>query len=306
VLEATSGCGRCIGAQVEVRISSRGRAYARGIVACGRIWTCPTCSIRLQLERAAEVESGAREWATRGGRLVMLTFTLRHTLSMSLADSFEAVQGGWRAVRNRRSYRRLRSLTFGTIRSVEVTYGENGWHPHLHVLYFVPAESVDAEVLAAAEAVAADWREVMGERAGLLPSVERAVAVTWLGVDTARYVAKIAKEVTVANGKGSRGPFSLLDGGEDFAHEGALFLEYAEVTEGRQSIAWSKGLREALGVDARPDSFELLDNEGDETDEVLARVAQVEWNRMWASDTLGPFFEGLEAEWRARLVVTRE
>jgi hypothetical protein len=289
-----------------VRISALGRAYARGIVACGRIWTCPTCAVRLQLDRAAEVEAGAREWAAGGGRLVMLTFTLRHTVSMSLADSFEAVARGWRAVRNRRAYRALRSLTFGTIRSVEITYGDNGWHPHLHVLYFVPAESEDAEVLAAAEAVAGDWREVMGELSGLLPSVERAVAVTWLGVDTARYVAKIAKEVTVASGKGSRGPFSLLDGGEDFEHRGALFLEYAEVTEGRQSIAWSKGLREALGVKPRTDTFELLDDEGEASDELVAVVPQAEWNRRWASDTLGPLFEGLEAEWRARLVVVRE
>ena len=81
---------------------------------------------------AAEVQQ-AIDWARgQGYQVVMVTFTFPHKSWQSLgdllarqADAFKRLRKGrpWDTMKGRQGFK-------GLIRSLEVTHGANGWHPH--------------------------------------------------------------------------------------------------------------------------------------------------------------------------------
>lgn len=301
ILSSVAGCGRAIEVQsVAIAVRSDGRCYAQGVVQCGRS-VCPLCTTRKQVQRSREVEAAATAHVAAGGRLAMLTLTLRHTAAMPLVDSLTAIRRGLAAAQHRKAYGTLRGLTVGSVKALEVTVTtENGWHPHFHVLLFVRPGVAQADVESVARLVGEDWRECVGVRAGLLPSIERGSHVAWLGTSSAGYIAKVAKEVAFSNGKsGSRSLFALLDDGEERAHMGMLFVEAAKALFGVNFMTWSPGLRDLYGVPALVEEWR---HEGEsEADEVVATLPAAEYNRMWREGTLPEFFERVEAEWRGRV-----
>ena len=85
---------------------------------------------------------------------------------------------------------------------------------------------------------------------GQAPTEERGFDVRWLDAGDADYVSKIGTEVARGDLKGTRSPFCLLD---EAQHGGGgvrrvVVREYASGMRGRQSIGWSKGLRDLLGL----------------------------------------------------------
>lgn len=67
---------------------------------------------------------------------VMVTHTLRHTQAMPLQATISALLEAYRKFTSGAPYQRLKTRygLFGAIKALEITYGQNGWHPHLHVL----------------------------------------------------------------------------------------------------------------------------------------------------------------------------
>lgn len=95
------------------------------------------CAERILTERAKEVSTAVGAHGHK--RVVMATFTLRHARGHSLyalrrllTDSYSAMKAG-RAGRLMRKTARW----VGDIRGAEMTHGKNGWHPHLHTLWFL-------------------------------------------------------------------------------------------------------------------------------------------------------------------------
>jgi hypothetical protein len=220
----------------------------------------------------------------------MVTFTLRHDASMDLVDVLHSLLGSYRKLRNRKSFRRLRHLLVGQVRALEVTYGENGWHPHLHLLLFVRDGVSQAEVEAEVQGLITDWRLLVESSLGAVPSVARAVDLLWFGSDAltaAGYVSKIAKEMTLADSKSGLDPFALLDVvgvGRDRAV--ARFIEYANAMRGRQSIAWSKGLRDLFDLGVAKSDEELALDDDDMGDEVVDCCTRSQWNRFVRDGTV--------------------
>jgi len=270
-------CGHPLGEFVPIRVVD-GRAYFAHVAACGLVWVCPTCSTMIRTRRAEELERGTSEWVSRGGSLVMMTLTVRHNASLPLDRVRASLQSAWRVEQSRKSYMSLRELTAGVVRSTEVTIGDNGWHPHLHLLLFVrPGVSSD-EVMSLLPALITDWRSLVGAALDdvLPPSVERAIDLTFFddAAAAAHYVSKIAKEITQSNSKSGRDPFSLLDV-EGLARPRAVarFLEYLDSMRGVQSLSWSKGLRALLGLSVPLSDEELAQESLEMGVEVLALPA---------------------------------
>jgi hypothetical protein len=117
-----------------------GRGHYSGVQRCGAIWTEPCCSAKIREYRSKEVVKAGGKHIKAGGEVWGATFTLRHGVFHRLADLMKALTGSFRKMLRGGSWQKLRKSVgmTGTIRSVEVTYGGlNGWHPHLHVLFFV-------------------------------------------------------------------------------------------------------------------------------------------------------------------------
>jgi hypothetical protein len=280
--DAVGFCGRALGG--EVRILSDGvMAWPSGVAACGRVWLCPVCAAKIKKRRAVELESACGVHAERGGSFSMVTVTARHDRSMSLASVRSAVASSWRKVQRRKSWRDIRSLLDGQVTAPEVTFGQNGWHPHAHVLLFVRAGVSRGQLDELLARFIDDWRELVNSALGAMPSVERGVDLVHFGSDAVAAAAgylsksKIANELTSSDRKSGRDPFVLLDGvAEGDAESIARWIEYADAMKGVQSLSWSKGLRSRLGLDV-----ELTDEEIAAQDDEVGVVVGVVFGERW-------------------------
>lgn len=144
-------------------VDGRMVASYQNLMTCGSVWACPRCSAVIAHTRAEEIGAAVRECCRRGGRVYMLTLTMRHTRRDALAELWDALSVAWRSTfggrawtgqRARSTVRRGRSVVLapvmgdaerfgvaGLVRVVEATYGRpgdggNGWHLHVHALVF--------------------------------------------------------------------------------------------------------------------------------------------------------------------------
>jgi hypothetical protein len=293
-------CGRAYSGDVEI-MHRDGRCWPKGVFQCGAIWMCPVCSARIRSYRAAEIQTGAATWVAGGGRLAMVTLTVRHDRSMPLSDVLGAVLSSWRKLQSQKAYRVLRKNLSGTIKSLEITYGENGWHPHLHVLLFVNRDLSEVEVQRAGLALADGWRKLVSAELGAVPSIERAVDFRYLDQSAAAYIAKIGKEISSADTKSGRDPFALLDvEGEGRDEAVARFYEYGEAIFGCQATTWSSQLRALLGLAELESNFGNQIVEIAELEDMQALVFGVvskdDWNVMWKDGTIAAFLRSCESK----------
>jgi hypothetical protein len=181
------------------------------------------------------------------------------------------------------------SLNFvGTIRAIEVTYGKNGWHPHLHILVI----SQNRSSLVFQESI---WRTAWLRaciKAGLpLPSETHGCTLQ-NGDAAALYVSKwgLAQELTKSHLKKGKekgaSPWDLLaiasgeswDDMPDYPSDTArrLWCTYAAAFKGRRQLCWSKGLKDLLSVVDTTD--EELATEDLDTAALLYTLTDIEWS----------------------------
>lgn len=261
-----------------------GSAFVTGLQRCGNVHACPVCSERIARERTADCVSALKQWRAAGGHTYMLTLTLPHQLHQSLRDVLNAVTVSTRAINSGRGSMKTLLKPYGyigQIRALEVTHGENGWHPHLHVLVLVdqevPAEVVDViKARWEAAAIAAQWAP---------PSWTH--GATWQGGDAAaEYVSKggwgMAEEISMGHvaksgNSGSRTPFEILqDAALGCADSARLFREYGLALHGRRQQFWSRGLKDRFGIKERSDQDVVEEEETRATQEV-AVILCIDW-----------------------------
>lgn len=259
------------------------RGSLRRVRVCRSVWACPVCSStiterrRLHIARLIEAAKGS------GLRVLMVSLTFSHRryddLSVMLDGAMAAFNRLW-AGRSGIEFRRRYGVV-GFVRALETTHGElNGWHPHFHLLIFLPVEAD----LAAFDA-ALRFRWLCGLRkCGLSADEAHGIHVSDCEASAAAYVAKWGHERawdesheltkwTVKRGRGSsRTPFDLLALSADGdAAAGALFALYADAFHGRRQVQYSGGLSALLlGEDEASD--EALIDEADAVAQVLALV----------------------------------
>jgi hypothetical protein len=128
---------------VHVRVTGEGeqrRAGFSGLMTCGSTWACPACAEKVQAERQSELVRALEAAARRGWVVGFHTFTVRHSRTMPLKAVWGAVSKAWRSSTSGAGRRWAGSCddhgVQGYLRLVEVTHGRNGWHVHVHVLFF--------------------------------------------------------------------------------------------------------------------------------------------------------------------------
>jgi hypothetical protein len=266
---------------VEIRYRPEMGAYPSGVMSCGSVWVCAVCGAKIKFRRGLEVEAAAATWTVlHDGKLAMVTLTVRHFRSMSLAEVMAAVSGGWRKLRNRKEFRALRKLVAGTIKATEVTVGKNGWHVHIHLLLFVNGDVGVGEVENLAHSLFDPWAELAAQVLGVAPDRDHGVHITWMDAVASAYVSKIGNEITRSDMKVGKtaNPLVLLD---EYAKGdmGAMrqFAEFGDTMKGRHSLDWSPGLRDFLGLKSEKSDEELAAEvvDGEVIDFVDGRV----WNR---------------------------
>lgn len=250
-----------------VSILQNGENYSfGGLMHCGSVWCCPECASIITEYRRNELKLACENALSQGLNISMLTLTVPHYAKDHLNDVLDGVSMALRKLKDRRAFKRLADEIglVGNIRTLEVTYGVNGWHPHFHILLFTKSELNDQELFSIQENLLSQWQSACVSSGLPMPNEHGLDLCNGLWV--AEYVTKwgIEEEMTKGHLKqgikeGHISPFGLLDlydQGDENA--GRRFQEFAKVFKGKRQLVWSKGLRELLKVGEQKPDDEII------------------------------------------------
>jgi hypothetical protein len=269
-------------------------AHYSGLATCGSVWACPVCCAVVQQRRRAELAQ-LISWAYANGyRPCMVTFTFPHKSFQSLQDLKERQRDAFTRLRRGSPWQRFKDRCGfgGLVRSLEVTHGANGWHPHTHEIWLIRHQTETEQANFQAE-IKQRWQKVC-IAAGLLDASDRsqvhafdmhAVDVRF-GVNDSDYLAKqdssrawgADREVATASSKSGRSkgvhPHEFLI--RRAKGDGALYLEYVNGMAGSRQLFWSPGLKELVGVLDVTD--EVLADESLTPSDMLGDLSADEWS----------------------------
>lgn len=286
-----------------------GDARFGNLLTCGSVWACPVCSGKITEKRRAELQAAINSWvAHHDGKVLLMTLTFPHEFDMPLAELLEKFVKALTKFKNSRAYKR----TFGTldkpgtyqragsVRSLEVTHGANGWHPHTHDLVFLKDDTI-LDNVRAMDGLRNEWvyqliMAGLGDHGKLNDMLQHAFDLQG-GDYAAEYVAKFghepklyqgwsaAREVTKGQSKIGGGahatPFMLLTWYQENADAtaGALFREYTQHFEGKRMLSWSPGLKKHLALPEDEISDEELAQQDDPMpeEELVMRLNTDQW-----------------------------
>lgn len=252
------GCGLQHNTDPSILVDDTGKARWDGIRVCESAWLCPACTTRRRQTAAAEISAGL---AGLGGFAQMVTLTIRHDAGVPLATCLEALTSAWTEVRHDGGWCRVwKERVTGSARAVEITRGDHGWHPHVHLLTVVEEPWVEAD---------RDWMSERWARAASRGPAGSSWEPTWLhgvvlspptdvsretSAVVSRYVCKAGLEIS---GQGKRSASSLWTVAERAARRDAqarrTWDEIAEATRGRHAIHLDSRMRAARDEHAEPE-----------------------------------------------------
>jgi len=261
-----SSCCRiaAFGAQSVSFYNKENNLRLRGVNYCSSVWTCPICSVMIRRRRADVVEKLFADTLASGMHLhfVTLTFTLESNDKRSRHDlpaMLTAQSAAWRQMVQSRAFKvwKLKNGVVHYMRSLEITHGVRGWHPHFHLVI-----ASQSSVLASS-ALFSLWSHAL-QLNGAYMSVnaqnyQRVIAHQIR--DVSRYVSawaagswSIANEMTTEKTNtrriGSRTPMQLAADsmlGDSKATD--LFRDYAAATKGMRATTFSRGWLAAYAID---------------------------------------------------------
>lgn len=295
------------------------KAFFAGVAQCASVWTCPVCAAKINERKANEMRLAASQREALGLEFSLLTFTAPHTASdpidQLVKKMSDALSRWWRGAPAKRFKERYGIV--GHIRSFEVRYGSNGWHPHFHIIVVskskLPETTRSGFKPVPIEQQNEDWAwmlsrwQEMTTRAGLDCPNEYGMDIQG-GDQAGEYITKFGSdgdfvstssgdqvtwdmmdEMTKGNTKrgktGSLSPWDILRGiadtdDDDERHRlRILFLFYARAMKGVSQVKWSRGLRSFFELEPEKSDEEIV-SEQDDSAKLLCHLTTDEWRHL--------------------------
>jgi hypothetical protein len=298
-----------------IKSKTTGKAFFNGLMNCANARTCPVCSAKISERKSNEMRLAFNVARAEKLNISMLTLTAPHSSGDKIEDLKEmisnALQRFWRGASAKKFKEKYGII--GNIRSFEVRYGSNGWHPHFHIIIF----SKNPLPLTARTKKGKPQKEQADEWKKILTRWQSACKLSGLncpneygmdiqnGAFAGEYISKFGSDdefLTTATGKkvtwdmademtkgntktgrkGSKSPWDLLSDAkesetkEERTDNRILFLFYARAMQGVNLIRWSRGLRKYFELDADVSDEEILKQEIDKAD-FLCHITPSEW-----------------------------
>lgn len=142
-----------------------------GNSSCKSSWCCPVCTARQMAKYAADIAVGIDALKERGEYAAMITFTIPHTSGFSCEDVTEILYNTWKAftIHGNKIGKSYETDIFANfmaateskhrVRVCEYTYGNAGWHPHFHTLFWFPKKHFN-EIVQWEEKLEKRWLEL--------------------------------------------------------------------------------------------------------------------------------------------------
>lgn len=122
-----------------LEIKSRGqrKRHLSGVCHCGRFQVCPCCTPYLMAKRLEALTAIAPRISEDGElRFFMMVLSARHRMGVRWKRVVDILRKMIAALRQNHEWRQL---VDGFVRLLETTFGENGHHPHEHLLLAIRA-----------------------------------------------------------------------------------------------------------------------------------------------------------------------
>jgi len=296
--------------RVEVHKSkTRNAAHYRGLLVCSRIWHCPVCASKISEERRKELSRATHSWT---GGLALITYTASHHNNVTLGRILDTVLAAHRDFKAGRVFAEMSEYFgwHGSVKSLEITYGKNGWHPHIHELVFLTNEQSENLKSTFDNQTSMRWRHCL-KKIGGFASTERGVTVKTSDAEVSDYVSKFGEtkvktdwtfahemtKQTVKRGKvDGRTPTQLLyDYMLGDVQAGGLWVEYAHVVKGKHQLVWSRGMRSSLKLAAELTDAEIAEKLPEDT-EILATITRGQWTDVLRNDAVGTILQAAETK----------
>jgi len=268
---------------------STSKAFYGGLMQCGSSWVCPLCAGKISERRRQELKHAFKIYSNDGGYLTMMTLTFSHSKWDKLSDLIKKLTEAVGKFRSGRNYDNLRKKLKidGSVRALEITYGANGWHPHIHIVNFHRTEIEPYEYMEYEDDFYYLWDIALG-KVGLSGTREHA-----LKLDDAskadEYISKYGQiydwsaedEMTKANTKKGKQesltPFDMLrrvieDGDLEYTDQ---YREYASAIKRKTQLYWSPGLKKRFDIEDKTDE-DIVVEKVEEAD-LLGTLRFYEW-----------------------------
>ena len=189
------------------------------------------------------------------------------------------------------------------IKSLEMTYGKNGWHPHNHILLLTHnlVENFADYIPLLAEL----WIKACTKAGLSAPSMTHGLDIRD-GNYASEYIAKWGLDFELAKGhvkKGRNGgytPFDLLqysmiDGEMNGRTAKSLWQEFGIASKGKRQLEWGRGLKSLFGIDELTD--EELAQETEQEAITLRTVDDFAFSLLCTYQVRHEFLRCLERDW---------
>lgn len=253
--QRTCGCRQInINEGVGVIEDADKKHFFSGVQTCGSVWTCPVCALKISKQRSLEVAHILKQMQGENYSLGFLTLTWKHNHKEELEVVLKRGMKVYREMCKHRVYKTLEegSNVIGNIRALEVKFGANGWHPHLHIA--IVGECKPDILAAFASAVKHLWMKLQGENATMEAQKYKPI---YCEQGIAEYITKwqAADEMTKGHMKSegkhheSLTPFAMLEKihcsktveAQKIFYR-AKFHEYGDVMKGRKQLTRGRKL----------------------------------------------------------------
>ena len=267
---------------------ARKKANYSNIMRCANAWGCPVCAAIISEHRKCEVKEAMDWWKSQGGSVLLLTLTVPHyshtdikQLKKDLKKAYSKFFKGVRASQNLFSKWMIEHY----ISCFEITHGENGFHPHYHVLLFVPYSVGIGSHIGMEEDMYAVWKDCCTKSGLDEPSKKHGLHLQ-AGNEAGNYVSKWGLEHEMTKGhvkkgkKESRTPFDILRSYDESGDEkeANLFRLYYFAFKGTRQLNWSKGLKKLSSNGQEEKTDQEIVDDTDNVAEMLFKLDIEMWN----------------------------
>jgi len=277
--------------------NEKGRAYLSGINVCSNVWGCPVCAEKIGSKRALEVSTAmSRHVVQNKGWGLFLTLTFSHKKKDKLFSILSKQSKASEQMRNSRPFKDAMSELgyIGSIKALEVTNGQNGWHPHTHEVMFINKKLSTQELANLKNVIYTQWAYYCEKNNLGKPNYSGVDIQVPHSIDAmCDYVGKWGYELThlnIKHGKnGSRTPFQILsDLTKKYSfHDHMLYEEFVHCFKGKKQLRWSQGLKKQFGIDDKSDK---VLNESPEK-EIITVIQKKDWYNILAANQRAEILE---------------
>lgn len=242
---------------------------------CGSLWSCPVCAKQITEQRRSELGQLIKYWENQADSdIKLMTLTFSHSKDEPLKVLLSKLSKAITMFYGSRVFKDLTKLckVKFKVRSLEVTYGSNGWHPHFHILLLT--NDTDDLAYAYRNRLAKLWIRCCEAKGLKSPSMQHGLDIRD-GTYANDYISKWGIDYEMTKGHVKRGrkdsftPFDILQlsiENETIFDKSPskLWQEFGVAMKGSRQLVWSRGLKKLVGIGEKTDQ-EIVDDKENES-----------------------------------------